>query len=178
MAGVYPPVQQRATLLAFAEALSSASTALRRDNNGDWRIKGKLGLIYAVPGILGEPSREGFQLYCERETRQAWSWAKKLLSFCAVTQDGDTEGVLFLDPLPTSAEAETSRDVLGVAKRPVYGEEVIARKREQGRKIGESSAQNRSRSNSARRWVPTETAIGVSATSAGRDADEFRRLPQ
>ena len=68
MADVCPPVRQRPALLAFAEALGSASTALRRDENGDWRISGKLGHIYAVPGILGEPSREGFQLCCERGT--------------------------------------------------------------------------------------------------------------
>jgi hypothetical protein len=49
-----PPVRQRPALLAFAEALGSASTALRRDESGDWRIKGKLGFIYAVPGTLDE----------------------------------------------------------------------------------------------------------------------------
>ena len=70
-------------LLAFAEALGSASNTLRRDENGDWRIKGKLGFIYAVPGTLDESGREGFQLYCERETKQAWTWSKKLLNFCA-----------------------------------------------------------------------------------------------
>jgi hypothetical protein len=143
MADLYPPVRQRPALLAFAEALRSASTALRRDDNGDWRIKGKLGFIYPIPGPLGEPGREGFQLYCERETKLAWTWAKKLLSFCAVVQDGDAEGLLFLDRLPTPADAEIIRDVLGVAKRPVYGEEVIVWKREQGRQIGERSARNR-----------------------------------
>jgi len=100
-------VRQRPALLAFAEALGSASTALRRDENGDWRIKGKLGFIYAVPGAISGPARQGFQLFCDRETKQAWTWAKKLLRFCALTQDGDTKGTLFLDRLPTEAEAET-----------------------------------------------------------------------
>jgi hypothetical protein len=171
MADVYPPVRQRPALLAFAEAVGSASTALRRDENGDWRIKGKLGFIYAVPGTLDEPGREGFQLYCERETKQAWTWAKKLLSFCAVAQDGDTEGVLFLDRLPTTAEAETIRDVLGAAKRPIYDEEVMARKRERGRQIGEGSAQNRPRPTSLHTSEIVERVVEIPATSAGCDVD-------
>jgi hypothetical protein len=152
MADLYPPVRQRTALLSFAEALGSASTALRRDDNGDWRIKGKLGFIYAVQGLLHQPAREGFQLYCDRRTKQAWTWAKKLLCFCGVTQDGDTEGPLFLDRLSTSAEAETIRDVLGVAKRPVYDEEVMAQKRERGRQICERSAQNRPRPKKPQPW--------------------------
>jgi hypothetical protein len=169
MADVYPPARQRPALMAFAEALGSASTALRRDENGDWRIKGKLGFIYPVPGTLDEPGREGFLLYCERETKQAWTWAKKLLSFCAVTQDGDTEGVLFLDWLPTPAEAETIRDVIGVAKRPVYDEEVMARKRERGRQIGEGSAQNRPRPTSLHTSETVERVVEISVASAGCD---------
>src|ERR1700691_5245028 len=109
MADLYQSVRQRPALMAFAEALGSASTTLRRDDSGDWRIKGRLGFIYAVPGTLDEPGREGFLLYCERETKQAWTWAKKFLSICTVTQDCDTEGVLFLGRLPTPAEAETIR---------------------------------------------------------------------
>jgi hypothetical protein len=181
MADIYPPVRQRSALQAFAEALSSASTALRRDDNSDWRIKGKLGFIYAVPGLLHEPSREGFQLYCDRETKQAWTWAKKLLSVCAVTQDGDTEGVLFLDRLPTPAEAETIRSVLGVAKRPVYNEEVLVRKREQGRQIGEGSAHNRPRPTKPHPLEPTETAIEIRTTSTICDAGQSQpagRLPR
>jgi hypothetical protein len=166
MADIYPPVRQRPALLAFAEALSSASTALWRDDNGDWRIKGKLGFIYTVPGPLHELALEGFQLYCDRETKQPWTWAKKLLCFCAVTQDGNTDGVLFLNRLPTPAEAETIRDLLGVAKRPVYGEEVMAQKRERGRQIGERSAQNRPRRKKPHPLQPTDKAIAIPATRA------------
>jgi hypothetical protein len=127
--------------LAFAAALGSASTTLRRDQCGDWRISGKLGHIYAVPGTLNRPT-PGFLIYCERETKQAWTWARKRLRFCAVTQDGDTEGALFLDRLPTEAEADILRDVIGIAKRPVYSDDVLAAKRELGRRIGDRSAEN------------------------------------
>jgi hypothetical protein len=177
MADRYPPVQHRPALLAFAEALGSASTALRRDDNGDWRIKGRLGLIYAVPGTLDEPGREGFLLYCERETKQAWTWAKKFLSLCAVTQDGDTEGMLFLDRLPTPAEAETIRDVIGVAKRPVYDEEVMTRKRERGRQIGQGLAQNRPRLTRPHPSEPAESAINISTTTARGDAEPDQLAP-
>jgi hypothetical protein len=142
MADAYPPVRQRRALLAFAEALVSASTALRRDENADYRISGKLGHIYAVPGTLDRPMRPSFLIYCERDTGQAWTWAKKLLGFCAVIQDGDTDGMLFLDRLPTKAEAEILRDVIGIAKHPVYSDDVLAAKRELGRRIGERSAEN------------------------------------
>ena len=36
MADLYSSVRQRPALMAFAEALGSASTTLRRDDNGDW----------------------------------------------------------------------------------------------------------------------------------------------
>jgi hypothetical protein len=177
MADLYPSVRQRPALIAFAEALGSASTTLRRNDNGDWRIKGRLGFIYAIPGTLDEPGRERFLLYCERETKQAWTWAKKFLSICTVTQDGDTEGVLFLDRLPTPAEAETIRDVIGVAKRPVYDEEVMARKRERGRQIGEGLAQNRPRPTGPHPSEPAETAINIPTTTAGSDAEPDQLAP-
>jgi hypothetical protein len=171
MADLYPPMRQRPVLLAFAEALGSASTTLRRDENGDWRIKGKLGFIYAVPGTLAEPGRQGFELFCEREAKQAWTWAKKLLSFCAVNQDGDTEGVLLLSRLPTPAEAGTIRDVLGVAKRPIYDEELIAWKRQQGRQIGERFAQNRLPPASPHPLEPAERIVEIPATIIVADAE-------
>src|SRR6476646_250896 len=46
-----------------------------------------------------------------------WTWFKKRLAFCEVTQDGDSEGCLRLHRLPTPAEAETIRGILGIRKR-------------------------------------------------------------
>ncbi len=83
MAECYPPALQRPRLIALAGAL----TALRRDECGDWRITGRRGHIYAVCGARGD---------FLRESRQAWTWAKKLMRFCAVAQDGDTEGMLLM----------------------------------------------------------------------------------
>jgi len=69
------------------------------------------------------------------------------------------------------------RDVLGVAKRPVYGEEVMAWKREQGRQIRDGSAQNRPRPTSLHPFGAAETAINIPTTSAGSDAERDQLAP-
>ena len=137
MTDKYPPTVQRPALLKLVEALGCRDAALRRDECGDWRINGKHGHIYAVPGIPWGGMMEGFQLYFrgasefeEAISSQAWTWAKKALAFCRVTQDGDVEGMLFLDRLPTPEEAEIIRDKLRIPKRAEFGEEVMVQKRE------------------------------------------------
>jgi hypothetical protein len=138
LADIYPASRQREALLKLVEALGCWDRALKRDECGDPRIVGKLGHIYAVPGTLDRPKAEGFLIYFrgapeyeEPTDSQAWTWAKKLLEpFCQVTQDGDTEGILFLDRLPTKKEAEAIRDKLVIRKRVEYDEETLARKRE------------------------------------------------
>ena len=162
MSDVYPSVRQRPVLMAFAEALSSASTALRRDDNGDWRIKGRLGFIYAVPARSTSSGREGFQLYGEPKTSRRGRGRKSSFPSAPSPRTATPEGVLFLDRLPTPAEAETILDVIGVAKRPVYDEEVMARKRERGRQIGEGSAQNRPQRTGLHPSEPGKTAIEYS----------------
>jgi hypothetical protein len=111
--------ESRAALLRLVEALDASPTTLRRDECGDWRI-GKTGYVYAVAG--------GFQLYVALSPR-AWGFARKALSFCRVTQDGDGEGMLFLDRLPAALEAEVIRDKLSIRKRREIGEEQLARLR-------------------------------------------------
>jgi hypothetical protein len=49
-------------------------------------------------------------------TAQRWKKAKRVLPG-TVTQDGDDEGIVRLDRLPTPAEAETIRDLIGIRKR-------------------------------------------------------------
>jgi hypothetical protein len=123
---IYPPHRQREALLRLAPALGCRESALRRDDCGDWRINGKHGHIYAIPGTLAEPGREGF-LLCYNGSARAWGFAKAAMRFAQVTQDG----CLFLDRLPTKAEAAVIRAKLGMAKKPEYDEETLARKREQ-----------------------------------------------
>jgi hypothetical protein len=122
MSDTFPPPRQREALLKLVSALGCRDNALRRDECSDWRVNGKLGHIYAVP--------EGFQIYYrgapefeEPTSTQGWTWAKKALEpFCAATNDGDSEGMLLLDRLPTAAEAEILRDKLRIPKKREIGE--------------------------------------------------------
>jgi hypothetical protein len=136
MTDCYPPVWQRLKLLKLAEALNCWDRALRRDECGDPRIVGKYGHVYAIPGTLDRPGIEGFRIYFrgasefeEPSTSKAWTYAKRSLAFCEILNDGDGEGMLFLDRLPTPEEAEAIRDKLGIRKRTEYSEETLARKR-------------------------------------------------
>jgi hypothetical protein len=110
MSDCHPPALERAALAAFAEALGSASTAFRRDECGDPRINGKRGHVNAVS--------RGFLISCVCDSRRAWTYAKRALSFARVTQDGDEEGSFVMDRAPTAEEAKTIRRYLGIAKRP------------------------------------------------------------
>jgi hypothetical protein len=145
MTDIYPPTVQRPALVKLVEALGCREAALRRDECGDWRINGKYGYIYAVPGIPwgGMEKTEGFQIYYrgaeefgEPSTTRGWTFAKEALSFCRVTQDGDAEGLLFLGRLPTPEEAEIIRDKLWIAKKREISEEELARLRRQGYRAG------------------------------------------
>jgi hypothetical protein len=134
---IYPPARQRKALVRLVQALGSWDRALQRDECGDPRLIGKYGHIYAVLGTLDRPHVEGFQIYFRGAEEfeepppksTAWAHAKKAMAFTTATHDGDAEGVLFLDRLPTAAEAEIIRHKLGIRKRVEYDEETLARKR-------------------------------------------------
>jgi hypothetical protein len=131
----FPPIKQRPALLTFAEIADTRASCLRRDECGDWAIFGKYGHIYAVPVELNPDgswvfpltgaAKTGYQLVigatveCELEhnSMRQWGADKKKLKFCRLTQDGDAEGCMILDRLPTAAEGATIRSVLGIPKR-------------------------------------------------------------
>jgi hypothetical protein len=88
-------------------------------------IWGSNGHTYAVP--------EGFQLMigCDFDnarwtSARGWESAKKRLGFGAVTQDGDCEGSIILDRLPSKSEAAEIRDILGIPKRIELSEGQLA----------------------------------------------------
>jgi hypothetical protein len=125
MVDVSPAMKQRPALQRFAAALDSRASALRRDECGDWAIWGTNGHIYAVP--------EGFQLmigcdfgYVRWTSARGWESAKKRLGFGKVTQDGDCEGSIILDRLPSKPEAAEIRDILGIPKRVELSEGQLA----------------------------------------------------
>jgi hypothetical protein len=58
------------------------------------------------------------------------------MPFAKVTQDGDTEGILFLDRFPTPNEAEIIRDKLRIFKKREMSEEELERLRRSGFRAG------------------------------------------
>jgi hypothetical protein len=70
------------------------------------------GHLYAVCGSLHEPGKPGLKFFVACETGMAWTYAKRALSFAKLTNDGDDEGALFLDRLPSQSEAEMIRRYL------------------------------------------------------------------
>jgi hypothetical protein len=78
------------------------------------------------------PMTSGFQLvvgtaFDHGNSARQWSADKKRLRFCQLTQDGDDEGCLTLDRLPTEAEGDIIRDVMGIGKARHLTEEQHAR---------------------------------------------------
>jgi hypothetical protein len=114
----YPPTKQRAALKKLAAAINSSSAALRIDECGDPRIVGSSGHVYAVP--------RGYQMFVMTETPRAWTAAKRALGFASICNDGDEEGALILDRLPTPAEAQVIRRYVGIRKRRTLSEEARA----------------------------------------------------
>ncbi len=123
----HPPTKQKMMLEPFAKALGSADNAFRRDECGDWRINGSRGHVYAAP--------EGFQIFVKARSKLAWTWAKRSLAFAVVTQDGDDEGILLLDRLPTPDESTTVRDYTGIRKRQELSPENLAAAKERGKAL-------------------------------------------
>jgi hypothetical protein len=130
MADVYPAAAQRQALLALMPALGCSDMTLRRDECSDWRISGKHGHVYAVPG--------GFMLYVNCETRTGWTYAKRALSFAKITNDGDDEGAFLLARMPSKSEADVIRRYCGIRKRMELSAESIAQLRERAKRMSET----------------------------------------
>jgi hypothetical protein len=106
----------RKELLRFAKAVNT-SVAPRRDGCGDYVLRGRFGHISAT----GARAKRQFQIVVGTEpdvelTRRKWLLLKTALSFCKLTQDGDTEGSFLLDRLPDLEEAAVIRKYLGLRK--------------------------------------------------------------
>ena len=120
--------EDREPLETMLEALDASPGALRRPAcrgwAGDYQITGRLGHILA--------DGDGFLLHIhtgdtDEPTPRRWNNVKGRLAFCRLMQDGDDEGILRLDRLPTAAEADLVREALGIRKRRHLSEEELAR---------------------------------------------------
>jgi hypothetical protein len=105
-----PPLTDRARLEVLLGAIDASPRALRCDQCGDYAITGKLGRIL-VDG-------QGFLFFITTNgSPRRWTFVKRRLAFCHITQDGDDEGCLHLDKLPTPTEAKLIREALGIRKK-------------------------------------------------------------
>jgi hypothetical protein len=130
----------RTHLDTFLTALDASAIALGRPVCrgwvGDYQITGKHGHVLA--------DGAGFLLYVttpQRDRRdpddkirtygssRRWNNVKRQLIFAHLIQDGDDEGVLRLDRLPTEAEAGAIRDCLGIRRRRHLSPEALAQAR-------------------------------------------------
>jgi hypothetical protein len=123
---MHPQPNDREGLQILLAALDASTVALRRDlhrgegRKGNYGIHGKWGHIY-IDG-------EGFLLCVtakdERDqSPRRWTSIKRRLAFCRITQDGDDEGCLHLDQLPTPVQAGLIRQALGIRKRRTLTED-------------------------------------------------------
>jgi hypothetical protein len=115
-------LSERNALVRLLDCLDAADTALKRDISGGYGRKGDL----AIEGRHGQIYASGDRLLLffsvpekgnQTPSSRPWERVKRTLSFCKVTQDGDWEGCLQLDRLPTAAEGEAIRVALGIRKR-------------------------------------------------------------
>jgi hypothetical protein len=74
----------------------------------------------------------------ERWTSQGWTYAKRALAFAKLTNDGDDEGSLFLDRMPSKAEAEAIRRYCGIRKKGELSDESLAILKERGKRLAET----------------------------------------
>jgi hypothetical protein len=115
-------INAREHLVALLNALDASERCLERPVcrgwAGNWQITGKHGHAMTDDTV--------YLLYAQATPRR-WTSIKQSLSFCKLTQDGDDEGILCLDRLPTDAEAGAIRDALGLRKRRHMTEAQIER---------------------------------------------------
>ena len=122
----------KADLFRLMEALGASPSSLRRDESGLWNLRGRPGCYVST---WGDGKSWQFVVAPDGEiSALQWTWFKKRLAFCEVTQDGDVEGCFRLHRLPTAAEAEEIRDVIGFRKRVEWSPEELARRQEQTRR--------------------------------------------
>jgi hypothetical protein len=130
MADTYPYATQRAQLERFLKSIGARPSTLRKDDCGDPTIQGTRGHVIAAPGLPWiRPRKAGFMLFVSAESPMAYTYAKKALKFATVTQDGDEEGTLWLDRLPTADEAKAIRRYLGIPKKAELSEDTLAIRR-------------------------------------------------
>ena len=102
------------------------SSEVVRDECGDWAIVGSRGKLY---------TDSQFGPYWYLYTARSWPRVKRALTFMEVHQDGDTEGALKLDRLPTFEEARLIKKWTGLGTKKTLSTERRAKLIEAGREF-------------------------------------------
>jgi len=113
--------EDKTYLKDLIEALDVSENGLKLDERRNWNLAGRRGII----------NTEGkyWYLYTSWISKAKWTNTKKLLGFMEVHQDGDEEGILKLNRMPTPEEAQLVRKTCGLSKRPLLTEEERARRK-------------------------------------------------
>jgi len=95
-------------------ALDAAATKFGRDECQAWTVRGVKGHIYT----WGDAGHAKWLLYVRCSSKGQWSRNRRALTaFGRCTQDGDDEGIVMFDHLPTPDEAKLIRRIAGIRKR-------------------------------------------------------------
>ena len=101
-------------------ALDAAQSRMRLDACRAWTLRGKRGYL----ATWGDGHR--WFIYCCPGTIGKWNRMRQALSpLGRCTQDGDAEGIIRLDTLPTPEQAALIRKAIGLVKRPVQAIEAM-----------------------------------------------------
>lgn len=103
--------EDKKLLQRLSEALNTSEERIHLDECGDWNIVGKRGHIFT--------DAELWHVSVEGTTKRRWDNIKKKLSFMEVSQDGDDEGIMKLERMPTQEESSLVRETVGLNKRPL-----------------------------------------------------------
>jgi len=95
-----------------------------------WAIIGSRGTIHT----FGDGQTWVVFVACRSPVH--WTYTKRRLAFCALSQDGEDEGILRLHRLPTNAEATIIRHVLGLRKRMEIAPKDLERRRASMTRLG------------------------------------------
>lgn len=109
-------------LQGLSDALDTSHQRIRLDPCRDWNIKGTRGHIFTDAKL--------WYVFVAASSKRHWTAIKHKLQFMELSQDGDDEGVLKLERMPTPAEAKTIRAVIGLRPRTKLTEQQRAELRD------------------------------------------------
>jgi hypothetical protein len=108
-------LEDKKYLKKLALAADISESRIKLDECGDWNIKGIRGHIFT--------DGDYWYVYINQVGTRKWTSIRNLFYFMEITQDGDDEGVLRCNRMPSRDEAREVRKVIGVRPRTMLTEE-------------------------------------------------------